>query len=93
MIYFAQRSVELVDVRVVARGERSGAGTLLSAVETLLWRTEAQLIEGRKVTALFGGFPERNHQTPPRRDARLNLDATSGAPMVNARPEPVRSSR
>ena len=33
----------------------SGETTVLSAVERVLWEAEAQAIEGKRITALFGG--------------------------------------
>jgi len=63
--------------------QRAGGPTVLGAVETVLWRSQAQLIDGERVAALFGGIPERQHFEPGGRNAGARIDPSSGAPMVD----------
>lgn len=70
---------------------RAGPGSVTSAVETVLWRTEAQLRDGRPVTALLGGIPERHFDEPSQPVTSVRIDASSAAPMVD--PRPARSRR
>jgi hypothetical protein len=68
--------------------ERSGAGSgdLAATIETILWRTETQLGDGKRAYALFGGAPERQDSGYSSHDYNSRLDPSSGAPTVEAKP-------